>query len=167
MKNLGLAGPPAPILHWAGHLQEGPQNTHVLPFRSLAVLPAELLAIPVPTISWAFEEVPVMSLSEWEGYRRRSTSTVLIMTAENKLYCSYRLLMEGPRKILPIIGSFWQQVCFLIFSHHTHGQGNQQCFLSAIGPRGTHQPRVWNWEVVVATPVRKAVVQNYVRPTQH
>ena len=63
--NLGLAGPTAPILHWAGHLQAGPLNTHVLPFRSLAVLPAELLAIPVPTTSWAFEEAPVMSLSEW------------------------------------------------------------------------------------------------------
>ena len=56
LKNLGLAGPPAPVLHWEGHFQEGPHNTHVLPFRSLSVLPAELLAIPVPTTSWAFEE---------------------------------------------------------------------------------------------------------------
>ena len=67
--NLGLAGPTAPMLQWAGHLQEGPLNTHVLPFHSLVVLPAELLAIPVPNTSWAFEEEPVMSLSEWEEFR--------------------------------------------------------------------------------------------------
>ena len=95
LQNLGLAGPPAPTLHWSGHLQKGPRNTHVLPFRALAVLPAELLAIPVPTTSWAFEEVPVMSLREWEEYRRRSTSAVLIMTTESKWSCSYRLLMEA------------------------------------------------------------------------
>ena len=57
LQNLGLAGPPAPTLHWSGHLQKGPRNTHVLPFRALAVLSAELLAIPVSTIGWAFEAV--------------------------------------------------------------------------------------------------------------
>ena len=111
--NLGLAGPPAPILQWAGHFQEGPRNTHVLPFRSLAVLPAELLAIPVPTTSWAFEVAPVMSLSEWEAYRRRSTSTVLIMTTESNLNCIYRLFTEGISRILPVIVAFWQLGCFL------------------------------------------------------
>ena len=78
LMNMGLAGPPAPILHWAGHFRIGSYDTQVLPFRSLAELPAELLAIPVPTTSWAFEERPVMSLYEWEEYRRRSTSTVLL-----------------------------------------------------------------------------------------
>ena len=114
LQNLGLAGPPAPTLHWSGHLQKGPRNTHVLPFRALAVLPAELLAIPVSTISWAFEEVPVMSLREWEEYRRRTKSTVLILTTESKWSCSYWLLMERTRKILPIIGSLWQLVLCLI-----------------------------------------------------
>ena len=70
LKNLGLAGP---------DISKRDQNTHALPFRSLAMLPAELLAIPIPTTSCAFEEVPVMSLREWEEYRRRSTSTVLPM----------------------------------------------------------------------------------------
>ena len=114
LQNLDLAGPTAPILHWSGHLQKGSHNTHVLPFRALAVLSAELLAIPVSTIGWAFEEVPVLSLREWEEYRRRTTSTVLILTTESKWSCSYRLLMERTRKMLPIMGSLWQLVLCLI-----------------------------------------------------
>ena len=112
--SIGLAGPPAPILHWAGHFRIGPYGTQVLPFRSLAELPAELLAIPVPTTSWAFEEMPVMSLNEWEEYRRRSTSTVLLTTNESSLSRAYRLLLKEPGEFVPILVSFWQLVCLLL-----------------------------------------------------
>ena len=54
-----------------------------------------------------------MSLSEWEAYRRRSTSTVLIMTTESNLNCIYRLFTEGISRILPVIVAFWQLGCFL------------------------------------------------------
>ena len=54
-----------------------------------------------------------MSLREWEEYRRRSTSAVLIVTTENNWSCSHRLIMEGTRTILPIMGTLWQLECFL------------------------------------------------------
>ena len=58
------AAPDRGQLNLTAQLQEittrrGPHNEHVLPFRALVVLPAELLALPIPTISWALEEVPV------------------------------------------------------------------------------------------------------------
>lgn len=73
--NLGLAGPTAPIL----------------PFHALAVLPAELLAAPIPETSWAFEDSPIMSFKEWETYRRRSTSTVTLSINENDESLLHRL----------------------------------------------------------------------------
>ena len=111
--DLGLAGPPAPILNWAGHLQDGPRNTHILPFRSLTVLPDELLAIPVPSTSWAFVVAPVMSLGEWESYRQRCTSTVFIMPTESKLDCFCLVLKVRVRKFLAIIGACWPLESFL------------------------------------------------------
>ena len=114
LKNLGLAGPPAPILHWSRHLQKGPQNTHALPFRSLAMLPAELLAIPIPTTSCAFEEVPVMSLREWEEYRRRSTSTVLPMPTRCTWFRNHPMIADQISAILSVLGSLWLLVCLLI-----------------------------------------------------
>lgn len=105
--NLGLAGPTAPTLQWAGLLQEGPLNTHVLPFHSLVVLPAELLAIPVPDTSWAFEESPVMSLSEWEEYRRRSTSTIIFTTTERNLSFFSQLVASVTGRARPAIAGFW------------------------------------------------------------
>ena len=83
LKNLGLAGPPAPMLQWDGHPQEGPSNACFLSFCSLSFLPAELLAISVPSISWAFEETPVMSFTEWEAYRRRTLTTAPFMATES------------------------------------------------------------------------------------
>lgn len=82
LKNMGLAGPPAPVLPWGGRFREEPDGSFVLPFRSLKILPAELLAIPVPNKSLAFDERPVMSLDEWEEYRKRITSTVLLTSLE-------------------------------------------------------------------------------------
>ena len=105
--NLGLAGPIAPILQWAGHFQEGPLNTHVLPFHSWVVLPAELLAIPVPSASWAFEEEPVMSLREWEEYRRRSTSTVILKTTERNLNFFSQLAASVTGRAMPVIVGIW------------------------------------------------------------
>ena len=60
---------------------QGLLSSHGPPFRSLAFS------------SWAFEVAPVMSLSEWEGCRRRSTSRVLIMTNEKQteLHLSFAL----------------------------------------------------------------------------
>ena len=114
LMNMGLAGPPAPILHWAGHFRIGSYDTQVLPFRSLAELPAELLAIPVPTTSWAFEERPVMSLYEWEELRRRSTSTVLLTTDESSLSRAYHLLLEESGKLVPLFVSLWQLLWLLL-----------------------------------------------------
>ena len=100
--NLGLAGPPAPILQWAGHLREGPEGTY-----SLTVLPAELLAIPVPSTSWAFEETPVMSLVEWEEYRRRTTSTVLLTTTACDTSRLPRWTAVCIRHVMPVLFALW------------------------------------------------------------
>ena len=116
LKDLGLAGPPAPILQWEGHLQKGPYDTHALPFRSLSVLPAELLAIPVPTTSWAFEEAPVMTFTEWDAYRRRSTSVAYLTPAESKGSSPSRGVIARALECLPAFALVWQLVC-LLFSH--------------------------------------------------
>lgn len=60
LANLGLAGPTAPS---SGMLPHSP----ALPFHALGVLPAELLAIPIPVSIWAFEDSPTMSFQEWES----------------------------------------------------------------------------------------------------
>ena len=114
LKKLGLAGPPAPVLHWEGHFQEGPHNTHVLPFRSLSVLPAELLAIPVPTTSWAFEEMPVMSFMEWDAYRQRSTSTVFPAPTESKMFYASRVFIKRAKEFFSTLFSVWHVVCLLL-----------------------------------------------------
>ena len=88
------------------HLAARQLNTHVLSFHSLVVLPAELLAIPVPDTSWAFEEAPVMSLSEWEEYRRRSTSTVILTTTERNLSFFSQLAASVTGRAMPAIAGF-------------------------------------------------------------
>ena len=116
LKDLGLAGPPAPILQWDCHLQKGPYDIHVLPFRSLSALPAELLTIPVPTTSWAFEEAPVMTVTEWDAYRRRSTSVVYLTSAESKGSTPLRGVIARALECFPAFALIWQLVC-LLFSH--------------------------------------------------
>ena len=91
LKDLGLAGLPR-CCNGDGHLQESPQNTHFLPFRSLSVLPAELLAISVPSTSCAFEEMPVMSFTEWEAYRRRSLKKFHVGMSTSLDACSLRCI---------------------------------------------------------------------------
>lgn len=150
LKDLGLAGPPAPILQWEGHLQRGAYNTHALPFRSLSVLPAELLVIPVPTTSWAFQEMPVMSFTEWEAYRQRTMSTVLLTSTANRQFSTSCFLMEGTRELLAILVSLWQLVgqllrhlpqwCASILLPTSQCRDYQQCSLSVIGPGGRHRP---------------------------
>lgn len=105
--NLGLAGPPAPILQWAGHLCEGPEGCFALPFRSLVVLPAELLAIPIPSTSWAFEGMPVMSLLEWEEYRHRLTSSVLLTTPDCQQKCPLSRVAGFFQPFLPTLLVLW------------------------------------------------------------
>ena len=117
LKDLGLAGPPAPMLQWDGHLQEGPPNTHFLPFRSLSFLPAELLAISAPSTSWAFEEMPVMSFTEWEAYRRRSLSTAPFMATESRRSSAAGFLLAGIRESLSPIVSVCVSFGCLLLSH--------------------------------------------------
>ena len=105
LKNLGLAGP---------DISKRDQNTHALPFRSLAMLPAELLAIPIPTTSCAFEEVPVMSLREWEEYRRRSTSTVLPMPTRCTWFRNHPMIAD---QISVFLHEWRRCVCRLCASH--------------------------------------------------
>ena len=110
LKDLGLAGPPAPILHWNGQLREGPDDINTLSFQSLSALPAELLAIPVPTTSWAFEDEPVMTCAEWEVYRRRSMTTVVLPPTEDY---DYGVFVEDVKKLLSAFLSVWPFICWL------------------------------------------------------
>ena len=115
LKNLGLAGPPAPILQWDGHLQEGPPDVRFLPFRSLSFLPAELLAISVPSTSWAFEEIPIMSFTEWEAYRRRSLTTAPFMATESRRSSAAGFLLAGIMKSLsPVFSACGSFSCLLL-----------------------------------------------------
>ena len=68
--DLGLAGPTVPIRQWSSFVREPATYLPVLPFHVLTALPAELRAVQCPTISWAFEASPVMTLAEWEAYPR-------------------------------------------------------------------------------------------------
>lgn len=51
--DLGLAGPAAPVLRWS-NFDLGEDGQPYLPFELLTALPAELLAVQLPTVSWAF-----------------------------------------------------------------------------------------------------------------
>ena len=55
--DLGLAGPTAPDLPWTDHIRLSTMDKGILPFGALTALPAELLAIPFPRISWTFDDL--------------------------------------------------------------------------------------------------------------
>ena len=76
-------------------------------FTHWAVLPAELLAIPVPNTSWAFEEKPVMSLREWEAYRCRTTSTVILTANERNPNFSSRLVAVVYSRVMSVIAGLY------------------------------------------------------------
>ena len=80
LDDLGLAGPTAPVLHWSSHVRPPIAGRGILPFRALTDLPAELLATPYPSTSWAFNSAPIMTLPQWENYRQRQTTRVLLST---------------------------------------------------------------------------------------
>ena len=81
--DLGLAGPTAPELQWSAHIRPSITDRGILPFHALTALPAELLAIPCPHISWAFDNAPIMTLPQWETYRQRRTSRVVMSSWPN------------------------------------------------------------------------------------
>ena len=76
--DLGLAGPTAPALQWSSRVRPPIADRGILPFWALTDLPAELLAAPFPTMSWAFDSAPTMTLLDWEKYRQRHTCRVVM-----------------------------------------------------------------------------------------
>ena len=62
--DLGLAGPTAPVLNWSPRVRPPQADRGLLPFGALTDLPAELLATPHPSTSWAFDSAPVPATRE-------------------------------------------------------------------------------------------------------
>ena len=94
--DLGLAGPTAPVLQWSSLVRHPTAARGVLPFHALTDLPAELLAAPYPNTSWAFDSSPRMTPPQWENYRQRHTSRVVLSPLPGGEGCHPRPYCLGP-----------------------------------------------------------------------